>query len=140
MAGRLARLLAGLWAGLLLTIAVVAAPAAFAVLPAADAGRVVSRLFIQEAWASLACALMLLATLRGRRVESLLLAGTIVCTLLGYFALQPLMSAARTGQGMLSFGQLHLISTVFYGLKTVLVLLLAWRVAAPAELSRRPSS
>ena len=32
---------------------------------------------------------------------------------------------------MLSFGQLHLVSTVFYGLKTVLVLVLAWRAAAP---------
>ena len=47
MAERLARLLPALWAGLLLAIAVVAAPAAFAALPSADAGRVVGRMFIQ---------------------------------------------------------------------------------------------
>jgi len=39
---------------------------------------------------------------------------------------------------VLSFGQLHLISTLFYGLKTALVLVLAWRMAG--DLSRRPSS
>ncbi len=56
--------------------------------------------------------------------------GTVGCTLLGYFAVQALMPAARAGQGVLSFGQLHLISTAFYGLKTLLVLGLAWRAAA----------
>ena len=44
-ASRLGGWLAGLWAGALLAIALLAAPAAFAVLPAADAGRVVARLF-----------------------------------------------------------------------------------------------
>jgi hypothetical protein len=50
---------------------------------------------------------------------------------------QALMPAARVGQGALSFGQLHLVSTVFYGIKTLAVLLLAWRAAG---LSRPPSS
>ena len=139
MAGRLVRLLTGLWAGLLLTIAVVAAPAAFAALPAADAGRVVGRLFIREAWASLVCALVLLAMLRGRRVEVWLLAGTIICTLLGYFALQPLMSAARAGQGVLSFGQLpdqHRVLRAEDGAGAAA----GFGAAAPAKLSRRPSS
>ena len=72
------------------------------------------------------------------RTNALLLWGTVACTLLGYFAIQPLMPAARGGQGVLSFGQLHLISTLFYGLKTALVLVLAWRMAG--DLSRRPSS
>ena len=129
MAGRLARLLPGLWAGLLLAIAVVAAPAAFAALPPADAGRVVSRMFIQEAWASLALAAGLWWWLRTR--HAWLLWGTVACTLLGYFAVQPLMGAARAGQGALSFGQLHMISSAFYGLKTLLVLALAWRCAGP---------
>lgn len=129
MARRLARLLPGLWAGLLLAIAAVAAPAAFAVLPTADAGRVVGRIFIQEAWASLVLAAWLLWWLRPR--HTWLLWGTVACTLLGYFAVQPLMSAARVGQGMLSFGQLHMVSTAFYGLKTLLVLALAWRLTAP---------
>lgn len=145
MAERLARLLPALWAGLLLAIAVVAAPAAFAALPSADAGRVVGRMFIQEAWASLALAAVLLLLLRARGGSvraglTPLLWGTVACTVLGYFAVQPLMAAARAGQGALSFGQLHLISTVFYGVKTLLVLGLAWRTAAPDAFSRRPSS
>ena len=56
MAQRWRRMLPGLWAGLLLCVALVAAPAAFAVLPGAEAGRVVARIFVQEAWISLALA------------------------------------------------------------------------------------
>jgi len=65
--------------------------------------------------------------------------GALFCTVAGYFALQPMMAAARAGQGPLSFGQLHAVSAVFYGLKLLLVLVLAWRAAGPG-LSRRPSS
>ena len=68
----------------------------------------------------------------GHRIGSaLLLWGTVVCTVVGYFLVQSQMPAARAGQGPLSFGQLHLISTLFYGLKTVLVSVLAWRVVRP---------
>lgn len=142
MLQRLRRLLPALWAGVLICIAALAAPAAFANLAAADAGRVVGHIFVREAWLSLALAALLLGLdrLHGAmgRTNVLLLWGTVACTLLGYFAIQPLMPAARVGQGVLSFGQLHLISTLFYGLKTALVLVLAWRVAG--DLSRRPSS
>jgi hypothetical protein len=135
MLQRVLRLLPGLWAGLLLCIAALAAPAAFSVLPTADAGRVVGQVFVREAWISLALAALLLwghrhALASGRRIgNAALLWGAVACTLLGYFAVQALMPEARAGQGALSFGQLHLISTVFYGLKTLLVLLLAWRGA-----------
>lgn len=142
MVQRVRRILPALWAGVLLCIAALAAPAAFANLAVADAGRVVAHIFVREAWLSLGVAalLLLLERLRGApgRLNAVLLWGTVVCTLLGYFAIQPLMPAARAGQGMLSFGQLHLISTLLYGLKTLLVLTLAWRGAG--ELSRRPSS
>lgn len=139
-------MLPALWAGVLLCIAALAAPAAFGALPMADAGRVVSRIFVREAWLSLALGGVLLALTRRQdpidssslRTERVLLWGTIGCTLLGYFALQPLMAAARAGHGVLGFGALHLISTVFYGLKTALVSWLAWRAAA--DLSRPPSS
>ena len=57
----------------------------------------------------------------------------------GYFALQPMMAAARAGQGPLSFGQLHALSAVFYAVKVVLVAALAWRAAGPGVI-RRPSS
>jgi hypothetical protein len=145
MAERWRRLLPGLWAGLLLCIAAIAAPAAFGALSSAEAGQVVSRIFIREAWLSLALAALLLA-LEWRRPalpglgNVALVWATVACTLLGYFAVQALMPAARVGQGALSFGQLHLISTVFYGIKTLAVLVLAWRAAGRPELSQRPSS
>ena len=153
MVERLRRLIPGLWVGLLLCIAGIAAPAAFAMLERADAGRVVGRIFVVEAWTSLMLAVLLLAIERGRArehadasegsvlsAEMLLVLGTVFCTVAGYFAVQPLMAAARAGQGVFGFGQLHAISTVFFGLKIVLLVVLAWRAAGPAALSRRPSS
>jgi len=142
MVDRWRRLLPGLWAGMLLCIAALAAPAAFNSLPSAEAGQVVSRIFVREAWISLGLAAVLLLLERGRGNQPglgnvPLLWVTVVSTLLGYFAVQTLMPAARVGQVELSFGQLHLISTVFYGIKTLVVLLLVWRAAA---FSRPPFS
>ena len=144
---RLRRLLSGLWAGMLLCTALIATPAPFAVLERADAGRVVGRIFVQEAWLSLALALSLLAMerMRARRAsergqgsvlstEMLLALGTVFCTVAGYFAIQPLLPAARAGQGAFSFGQLHAVSTLFFGLKTLLVLALAWRSTKPISI------
>lgn len=129
-------LLAALWAGLLLCVAFVAAPSAFAALEKAQAGAFVGRLFAQEANLSLAAAVLLMlmerrlardGQARALTVEFLLPAGALFCTVLGYFALQPLMAAARAGQGSWSFMSLHAVSFGFYGLKTLLVLALAWR-------------
>ena len=140
---RIRRLLPALWAGLLICVAAVAAPAAFATLPTVDASRVVSRIFAQEAYASLGLGLLLLIlerlvarreALAGRGTQfSLgmgLALGAVFCTVAGYFALQPMMPAARAGQGPLSFGQLHGASAAFFGLKIILVLALAWRGTA----------
>jgi hypothetical protein len=147
MAERLRRLLPGLWAGLLLCVALVATPAPFAELPAPDAGRVVGRIFEQEAWASLVIAFWLIAVERRRArdaaeghagsvlsTELLLLFGAVFCTVAGHFALQPMLPAARSGTGPLTFGQLHAASVSFFGVKTLLVLAVAWRASA------RPSS
>jgi hypothetical protein len=143
---RLRLLVPGLWAGLLLTVALVATPAPFALLPQAEAGRVVARVLASEAYASLALGLLALvlerrAARRGAEQGGTqftggmaLALGAIFCTVAGYFALQPLMGPARAGQGPFSFGQLHLASAAFYGLKLVLVSVLAWRATA------RPSS
>ncbi|MGS0756113.1 DUF4149 domain-containing protein [Roseateles sp. GG27B] len=112
-----------------------AAPSAFAVLDRAQAGLVVGRLFALEANISLAVALLLLLIERklaqstGRSLLSasmLLPAGALFCTVAGYYALQPLMVAARAGQGW-SFLTLHALSFGFFGSKTLLVLILAWR-------------
>jgi Domain of unknown function (DUF4149) len=139
---RWCRLLPGLWAGWLLCVAALATPAPFALLAPADAGRVVSRMLAQEAYTSLALGVLLLVLerLAARRAVAagtgsqftpgmLLAIGTLFCTIAGYFALQPLMDAARAGQGPLSFGQLHALSAAFYGLKLGLVAALAWRAA-----------
>ena len=137
---RLRRLLPSAWLGLLLCVAFVAAPAPFAVLAAADAGRVNGRIFLNEAWISIGVALVLWLLERGRArraveagqgsllsTEMVLLVGTLLCTFGGYFAVQTLLPAARAGQGALSFGQLHLLSVVLFGLKALLVAALAWR-------------
>jgi hypothetical protein len=60
----------------------------------------------------------------------LLVLGTLFCTIVGYFVLQPLMAAARAGEGSLSFGALHGISAALFALKGLLVLALAWRLTA----------
>jgi hypothetical protein len=147
------RLLPGLWAGWLLCVAALATPAAFALLPQAEAGRVVARMLAQEAYTALALGvlLLLLEHLAAKRVADagggsrfttgmVLVLGALFCTVAGYFALQPMMVAARAGQGSLSFGQLHAISAGFYVLKTALVLALAWRAAGRGGLSPSPSS
>ena len=137
---RMRRLLPGFWAGVLLCIAAIAAPAAFALLERPLAGQVVGWFFQREAWLSAVVAVLLLAIERPRArlaaaagtgsilsTEILLLLGTVFCTVAGYFALQPLVPAARAGQGPLSFGQLHAISVGFFATKLLLILALAWR-------------
>ena len=133
---RLHRLLPPLWAGLLLGIAFIAAPAAFAALAPAEAGRVVARVFAAEAATSLVGAVvfvMLERRLGGRAMgtEALLALSALFCTVAGYYALQPMMAAARSGTGALTFGTLHGLSLAFFGAKTLAVLVLSWRVSAP---------
>ena len=63
--------------------------------------------------------------------ELLLVFGALFCTVLGYFALQPMMEAARAGQGSFSFAALHGASMALYALKTLFVVSLAWRLTRP---------
>lgn len=139
-----AALLAALWAGVLLCIGAIAAPAAFAVLPSADGGRVAGRMFAIEAHAGLAVAVLLFLVERRRARDAaeagrgsvmsanlVILLAALFCTIAGYFALQPMMAAARAGQGAVSFGALHGISSAFFVLKGLLVLALAWRLIGP---------
>ncbi len=141
----LRRLLPGLWAGMLLGVAGLATPAPFALLAQAEAGRVVARLLMHEAYISLALGALLLVLERLATRQTVALGGsqfstgmvlalaTLFCTVAGYFALQPMMAAARLGQGSLSFGQLHAISAAFFTVKLGLVLAMAWRGAGPAR-------
>jgi hypothetical protein len=140
---RWAQWLAGLWAGVLLCIGLLAAPAAFAVLPPSDAGRVAGRMFAQEAYLSLLLIVLLFVFERRRALADaragrgsvfstniLLLMGALFCTVAGYFAVQPMMAAARAGQGSWSFAALHGASAGFFALKAVLVCVLAWRLGS----------
>lgn len=137
---RLRRSLPGLWAGAMLALGGVAAPSLFALLERVDAGRVAGRLFTIEAQLSLLLCVVLGVLERrraaahaasgiGSRVsaEVLLVLGALFCTVLGHFAVQPMMVAARAGQGFWSFGALHAFSSALFLLKGLLVLTLAWR-------------
>jgi hypothetical protein len=141
---RARRLRPGLWAGWLLCVALLATPAVFAQLSGAEAGRLVGRMLAQEAYTSLALGVVMVALERvaARRaaltgtgpqfsVGMVLALGALFCTVAGYFAIQPLMPAAKAGQGAFSFGQLHAASAAFYVVKGLLVLALAWRAARP---------
>ena len=140
---RFATVVAGIWAGLLAGIGAIAAPIAFAALARADAGRFVNRVFMTEAYVSLAVAMLLFLIERRRTRDAaeegfgshvsanlLLLLGTLFCTVGGYFAIQPMLEAARAGQGRWSFGTLHAVSSTLFVMKGVLVIVLAWRFAA----------
>ncbi|MBL0086348.1 MAG: DUF4149 domain-containing protein [Ideonella sp.] len=151
---RLHRLLPAAWAGALLCVGFIATPAPFATLATADAGRVVARILAQEAWLSLVLGVWLLLAERRRARDAagagqgsvlstdvLLLLGTVFCTVSGYFAIQPMLPAARAGQGAFTFGQLHLASAAMFVVKGLLVLVLAWRSTAPRSgISPGPSS
>ena len=140
-ASRWAGLITALWAGVLLCIGLIAAPAAFAVLPRHEAGLVAARLFATEAYVSLALIALLFVIERQRArsdasagkgsvlsTNTLLLLSALFCTVAGSFAIPPMMEAARAGQGAWSFGALHAASAALFALKGLLVLALAWRL------------
>ena len=100
------RLLATLWLGLLLTVAAVATPSAFATLPTSQAGLVVARVLASEAAASLVIGAVLLVLMRVRTRHphgtsdaqfhldfGLALCGVFL-TVVGYYAVLPLMDQA----------------------------------------------
>lgn len=135
-------LVAAVWLGLVLTLAAVVAPVLFAGLDRTEAGRLAGNMFRIEAYVALGLAVALflverrLAALRmqaGRgsmlSMNGVLVLGALFCTVLGYFALQPMMEAARAGQGHWSFGALHGLSSALFVLKGLLLLALVWRGA-----------
>jgi hypothetical protein len=145
MLARFAKLLAALWLGLVVTLGGVTAPLAFQVLERGLAGQLAGACFRLEAQLSLGAAMLLFMVHRkiaqqqaeagqGSRIstELLLVLGALFCTVLGYFALQPMMEAARAGTGIYSFGTLHGASSLLFLLKGVLLLVLVWRGTAGA--------
>lgn len=135
------------WVGSMLTLGYVAAPVLFNMLDRTSAGSVAAQLFRIEGFLGVVCALLLLV-LANRLVRMgfaeykrtrWVIAGMLVCVLIGYFVLQPFMNALRVAaqEGGMElaqspyasrFGMLHGISTVFYVVESVLGLVLFWRL------------
>lgn len=132
-------LIATLWVGSLWTIAYPVAPTLFSSL--ADqtmAGAIAGRLFRIEAWLSVFCGLTLLILVRfqakdkgsdDRKRLLWLVGGMLLCVLIGYFSLQPFMSALREAAGpagvmasaaKTQFAILHGVSFVFYLIQCLL--------------------
>ncbi|HTN66702.1 MAG TPA: DUF4149 domain-containing protein [Burkholderiaceae bacterium] len=147
MLSRLRLLVATLWVGSGWTIGYLVAPTLFATLPdPLQAGRIAGSLFRLEAWLSIACAIVLLALSAasrqrdggaGYRSQMTLVALMLVCTLIGYFGLQPLMEGLRetaSASGLMSeairtrFAMLHGIAGVLYLFQSVLGIALIWRI------------
>ena len=136
--------LAGAWAGVMLGIGGIAAPTLFQLLPRAEAGRIAGRLCCrgtpssEESRAGMVLVGLQLGRDRAERggssrfgVELMLALGAVGCIVAGHYALLPMLDAARAGQGSLSFGALHALSSGFFVLRLALVATLAWRLTAP---------
>ncbi|WP_227244229.1 DUF4149 domain-containing protein [Paraburkholderia caribensis] len=147
MPHRLFRLLTVVWVGSLLTIGYAVAPVLFTSLDRVTAGAVAAQLFRIEGVIGVVCGVLLLALCnllvrRGgdayRRLRWLI-AGMLVCVLVGYFALQPFMNALRiaaqeagtdVGHSVYAsrFGMLHGVSSVFYLIESLLGIVLVWKL------------
>jgi hypothetical protein len=144
---RIRMLTATLWVGSLWTIGYMVAPTLFASeVERSLAGTLAGRMFRVEAWLSVFCALLLLALLKfGASDKSAiaskqlmrLVIGMLLCTLIGYFGLQPFMNALREAAGpegvmesamKLRFGLLHGISSVFYLIQSLLGVALVLKI------------
>jgi glucan phosphoethanolaminetransferase (alkaline phosphatase superfamily) len=153
MPHRLFRLLTVVWVGSLLTIGYAVAPVLFTSLDRMAAGAVAAQLFRIEGVIGVVCGVLLLALCnvlirRGgdayRRLRWLI-AGMLICVLVGYFALQPFMNALRiaaqeagtdVGHSAYAsrFGMLHGVSSVFYLIESLLGIALVWKLPAGAAL------
>lgn len=138
---RLRVLLLTFWVGSMWTVGYVVAPLLFATLTdRAQAGTLAGLFFKAEAWISLICGASLLAILWTERenptrvLQIKLVAGMILCTVIGYFGLQPYMAelraiAAQSGGIMddamrTRFGMLHGVASAIYLSQSVLAMAL----------------
>ena len=145
MLSRVRFLVATLWAGSLWTVGFVVAPTLFATLSDRMlAGTIAGSLFRVEAWLSIACALILLALLqwgagalepKRRRLLGALVLAMLVCTLVSYFGITPLMAElrAQAPSGVMDdamrsrFGMLHGVSTLIFAVQSLLAGVLIWK-------------
>lgn len=145
-------LVATLWVGSLWTVGYLVAPILFStVADKVVAGTIAGQLFRIEAWLSVACATVLIALVafsnsRGspkqRRALIAILSAMLVCTLVGYFGLQPLMAKLREAAGpggvmdpdaRTKFGILHGLSAAFFMIQSVLGVALILKIHGSEE-------
>ncbi len=155
MPHRLFRLLIVVWVGSLLTIGYAVAPVLFASLDRTTAGTVAAQLFRIEGIIGAVCGILLLGLAnllvkRGGdeyRLLRRLVAGMLVCVLIGYFALQPFMNALRVaaldaGTDLAHsayatrFGVLHGVSSLFYLIESLFGLALVWKLPSGGVIGR----
>jgi hypothetical protein len=138
---RLRSLLITFWVGSLWTVGYVVAPLLFATLTdRAQAGTLAGLFFKAEAWISLICGALLLAIIwtqkehPTRTVQIKLVICMILCTVIGYFGLQPYMVelraiAAQSG-GIMDdairsrFGMLHGAASAIYLIQSLIAVAL----------------
>lgn len=134
---RLRVLLVTFWVGSMWTIGYVVAPLLFARLTdRAQAGTLAGLFFKAEAWISLICGASLVAIIWTQRehpthiLQIKLVLAMMVCTVVGYFGLQPYMAelraiAAQSGGIMddatrSTFGMLHGAASAIYVIQSLL--------------------
>lgn len=145
-AARIRMFLATAWVGSMWTIGYVVAPTLFATLTdRVLAGTIAGRLFRIEAWLTVACAIAMIASIKWSlnqqeakpgRVLVWLVLGMLACTLIGYFGLQPFMSALREtavggvmdSDAQSRFGLLHGVASTFYLIQSLLGVALVWKL------------
>lgn len=132
------------WCGSTWTIGYVVAPVLFMTLPREGAGELAARFFRLQAYISLAAGLVLLVMLsiEGKFVKSAsfkLVVAMLMCTAIGYFALQPwiaqarvdLASAVPTAEAQRAFALSHGAAAAFYLVQSLLGLWLIARESRP---------
>lgn len=120
-------IIATAWVGSLWTVGYLVAPTLFKTLTdQALAGTIAGQLFFVEACFSMVCGLYLLGFFYYQHKRlSRLIAGMLLCTLLGYFAVHPFMTDLRAS-GLINpdirrqFGILHGIASGFYLMQSIL--------------------
>ena len=145
IAARARFLITAFWVGSLWAVGYLVAPTLFATLgDRVLAGTVAGNIFRVEAWVSVGCGLALLLLSRLDKLEAGavrrplvgLIVAMLVCTLLGYFGIEPFMAALREGAGpggvmqsavRTRFGILHGLSSAFYLAESLLGVLLLLR-------------
>lgn len=129
-----------LWAGSIWTVGYLAAPTLFTTLSdRVLAGTIAGSLFRTEAYLSLACGVLLALLLAiedaapARRFCQRLVLAMVLCVVIGYFGLQPLMAELRQtagpagvleGAARTQFGWLHGAASLIYLLQSVLAAVL----------------